>query len=346
MARTPTVYRWDDPGAPDLDAIMPTDADKQKLFIYTILKACLVDGYGSKSGAGWTMPLEEITSAGCRFVLKNASHSGCLLWEGGSFSRFNIGARGGWLWACIDVDDMDSPVGAWSHKAAYANRDTLSAANFHSSGIYAAHGCESWVVVANENFCVFIAGVSNDFDNTSSAVADLNYSCALFFGAMNDSFSDVTAPSSGNFYVAGGGISSSYSFSKNDGLPTGVLTSTVDILGIAKGSAHSSIYKRPNVQVTDSQLSAWLPAPVIYCQYGSSAPDGSSSENLYFSVAIPALRKLLLRAGDISGFNDFMVSNGFEYGKEFTLYGEQWVVFKSADDVVSVVSLAASEWGV
>lgn len=45
------VYRWDDAGAPVLD--------KTPGCMMTIFKACLVTGYGTKEGAGWTMPFED-----------------------------------------------------------------------------------------------------------------------------------------------------------------------------------------------------------------------------------------------------------------------------------------------
>lgn len=44
----PKVYRWDDSGAPQLAGVAGS--------LIALLKACLVDGYGSKSAAGWTMP--------------------------------------------------------------------------------------------------------------------------------------------------------------------------------------------------------------------------------------------------------------------------------------------------
>ncbi len=44
-------YSWQDTDAPILE-----DVDG---CIKTILKACLVNGYGDKEGAGWTMPFED-----------------------------------------------------------------------------------------------------------------------------------------------------------------------------------------------------------------------------------------------------------------------------------------------
>lgn len=48
------VYRWDDTGAPALD--------KSVGCIGTILKACLVTGYGTKVSAGWTLTHEDTAS--------------------------------------------------------------------------------------------------------------------------------------------------------------------------------------------------------------------------------------------------------------------------------------------
>lgn len=49
-----TVYRWDDPGAPQITTSAGT-ADQYK----NVLKKCLVEGYGSKAPLGWTIPFED-----------------------------------------------------------------------------------------------------------------------------------------------------------------------------------------------------------------------------------------------------------------------------------------------
>lgn len=48
------VYKWDDVGAPALD--------KSVGCVSTIFKSCLVTGYGTKTGAGWTMPFGDTAS--------------------------------------------------------------------------------------------------------------------------------------------------------------------------------------------------------------------------------------------------------------------------------------------
>ncbi len=345
MARTPTVYRSDDAGAPDLDAIMPTTDDKNKLLFHTILKACLVDGYGSKAAAGWTMPHDEITADGCRFVLTNAANSGSLLFEGGYFSGGATDLRNSTLWACSSVPSMDTPVNAWSFLTKYEDRNSASGDVFHNTGLYLGYLADTWVVIANENTAIVIVGqAAIDFSLTSASNVGKYYSAAFTFGVMHDG-GDVYNPDVNNFYMAGGDSGSYASFVQHIGFQSDIFTSLVDIIGLSKSVAHAYSYKAANTENTYSPLSAWLPVPIIYNQYGSSAPDGDASTRMHFAAALTGFRKLLLRPYDTSTLNDFMTDNGFEYGKSFNYQGADWVVFKSYDNVLNVVSLAAAEWG-
>ncbi|MDD4864537.1 MAG: hypothetical protein PHE38_11045 [Alishewanella agri] len=56
MASYPvTVYRWDDPGAPQIGNGRASD-------IINIWQKCLVDGYGDKDPLGWTRPFYDATT--------------------------------------------------------------------------------------------------------------------------------------------------------------------------------------------------------------------------------------------------------------------------------------------
>lgn len=61
MAQPVTVYRWDDAGAPQIGSgdLWPG--------ILNILKKCLVEGYGEKAAAGWTVEYENAPGAKCVF---------------------------------------------------------------------------------------------------------------------------------------------------------------------------------------------------------------------------------------------------------------------------------------
>lgn len=75
-----TVYRWDDPGAPQLPSNGTFGTTNE---LKEVLKKCLVEGYGSKAGQGWSVVFDDSNG----FVLQNnvgAGGSGGMvrLWPG------------------------------------------------------------------------------------------------------------------------------------------------------------------------------------------------------------------------------------------------------------------------
>jgi hypothetical protein len=70
MSQTPQSYNWLDAGAPALLAAAGYNYARNVL---RILKACLVTGYGSKPGAGWTLVHEDTTANKERLVLSNGN---------------------------------------------------------------------------------------------------------------------------------------------------------------------------------------------------------------------------------------------------------------------------------
>jgi hypothetical protein len=62
-----TVYRWDDVGAPPLGNGTPLE-------IITILKQCLVSGYGTKEPLGWSILFEDTSTR--QIILKNDDTKG------------------------------------------------------------------------------------------------------------------------------------------------------------------------------------------------------------------------------------------------------------------------------
>lgn len=67
MPQPVTVYRWDDAGAPQITNRTPAE-------IIDVLKKCLVDGYGTKTALGWTMPFEDAVNY--KVVFRNSTASG------------------------------------------------------------------------------------------------------------------------------------------------------------------------------------------------------------------------------------------------------------------------------
>lgn len=62
----PTLYKWDDAGAPQLK--------RQAQSLLTILRKCLVEGYGSKAALGWSIAFDDAVNL--RTVYRNASGKG------------------------------------------------------------------------------------------------------------------------------------------------------------------------------------------------------------------------------------------------------------------------------
>lgn len=77
MTQAVTVYRWDDPGAPQLTGIKPSE-------FLTVFKKCLVEGYGEKPAAGWSIVEESAPTDSPRLVVKNDESNG----GSGGFSIF------------------------------------------------------------------------------------------------------------------------------------------------------------------------------------------------------------------------------------------------------------------
>ncbi|WP_065204244.1 hypothetical protein [Shewanella woodyi] len=74
MALPVTVYRWDDPGAPQLP-----DNDVRPSNYITLLKKCLVEGYGDKTALGWTMPFERADGLAVVFRCSETEGSGSFM---------------------------------------------------------------------------------------------------------------------------------------------------------------------------------------------------------------------------------------------------------------------------
>lgn len=67
-----TIYRSSDAGAPQLGTRKPSE-------MINILKKCLVDGYGAKVGAGWTIPFVDLAANNIVFRNSPVNGSGSYL---------------------------------------------------------------------------------------------------------------------------------------------------------------------------------------------------------------------------------------------------------------------------
>jgi hypothetical protein len=165
MAQPVTVYRWDDPGAPQLPNGKPSE-------IIDILTKCLVDGYGDKTPLGWTRPFYDATNQAVAF-------------------RNNIAAGGSGGYAKFfsnNNSDSSNTLMRITHAVSMTDINTLFRPGYvHAFQVQSATGAskmDKWALIGTPTaFYFFIT--RNDKPMSSPN----EYNCTLFCG---DFFSRIT----------------------------------------------------------------------------------------------------------------------------------------------------------
>ena len=97
----PTVYRWDDAEAPVLCGVKGSMAE--------VLKACLVDGYTGKAGAGWQMEFQNTEKTKTAFRNNPTTCTGFFLLVDETATDNLVNMTG-----CELMTDIDSSVGLYN----------------------------------------------------------------------------------------------------------------------------------------------------------------------------------------------------------------------------------------
>ena len=130
------VYRWDDEGAPQVESAAGS--------IKTILKACLVTGYGEgnkrKDGLGWEMAFEKTHEACFRSTHPKATK----WWLGVDDSKYGERAR------YVDLCGLLEPTSAKAGKVKQKVNNSSEFCNFIYKKDYNSRDKIQWVVVGNE----------------------------------------------------------------------------------------------------------------------------------------------------------------------------------------------------
>jgi hypothetical protein len=130
------VYRWDDEGAPQVESVAGS--------IKTILKACLVTGYGEgnnrKDGLGWEMAFEKTQEACFRSTHPKATK----WWLGVDDSKYGERAR------YVDLCGLLEPTSAKTGKVKQKVDNRSEFCNFIYKKDYNSRDKIQWVVVGNE----------------------------------------------------------------------------------------------------------------------------------------------------------------------------------------------------
>lgn len=201
-----TVYHRDDAGAPTyaMGSVVPSNTMHFEA-VRTILKACLVSGYGAKPAAGWTLVAESTNY----IVLRNGAMTGyvCLTWSGAGNAYIDVyvaetftGMSGNYMTG----DGLKSGIAA---NNATPQRISLSAFVYSTS-------VHTWTLIADSrtfviNLCGMQSTSAGEIANTSNG----NFCSVLYVGEDG----------AGNFVSAGGQNTTS--------------TSPVNYFGLSGGTA-------------------------------------------------------------------------------------------------------------
>lgn len=159
----PTVYRYDDPNAPQLAG--------GHTGLFDVLKACLEEGYGTgderKEPAGWSMLFPPGGPDNRHFVIRNNGEtgSGCCL----HFECTDPATTANWvnykITPCEDATAADAPLLPF----------TTAPSNFRTFG---ASSARPWMIVADDRFLFF--GVTNDYASSFNPDNPNRYDATTF----------------------------------------------------------------------------------------------------------------------------------------------------------------------
>lgn len=178
----PKIYRYDDTNAPVVNG--------QRGSSISLLKACLVDGYGDKPAAGWTMPY---TDAAGKAVFRGNPYAGTGFY--------------------LQVDNTGSNTYA-SVLNAYENMTDVNTgakpfiSGSHSDGIFASSSNNTtprpWILFADDRFFILVIWKATSLSQfasnmTNRTAVDGGYTCVCLFGdgiplQSSDSFFSVLFP--------------------------------------------------------------------------------------------------------------------------------------------------------
>ena len=257
MGMAPTIYRYDDVGAPVI-----TDGRDR---LYQILKACLIDGYGSKAAAGWSVVYDDWSGSGV-FTITNALQTGVL-----GLKWLDNAGYGPGMFVCEGMIDAYTPVNARSGKNALNSLDELTDVVGYQRGQFINSGSyNNWVVVANENCCLFFMGSDEVLFSPQEGTSFNNY--MQFFGVGSGlSATGLADDDLGNFLIVGGNHRLSFYTSSNYGWqsdPNNNYRGTVFYENgqLKNGTGHMDAYPLAcSDQSQPKENTAYMPlAPVIF----------------------------------------------------------------------------------
>ncbi|WP_165006246.1 hypothetical protein [Neisseria yangbaofengii] len=176
--RTPVkLYKWDDPGAPQ---VQYSDGS-----VKTILKACLVTGYGDESSRkeplGWDILFEEANRA--VFKSKAKENEGWSLSVDDSFRKKGGGQSNSHVLCRMIKNPSSVSIGTFIGDACHVG---LSHAGFDGNGKWWLVGCDkSFILITSDNASDDTCGVLRFGLFPSLVAADSAHHLLYFSGGIN-----------------------------------------------------------------------------------------------------------------------------------------------------------------
>ncbi len=174
MTSPVTVYRWDDPGAPQLTQTHGSAVD--------VFKKCLIDGYGTKQPAGWV--LEEISADNKNMIFSPASRAWMyLIYDDGRNTDWGDRAA---LFGAIDAyNSIEEPISSLKYSS-WTEKLTSDLSNYNQMIDKKA---SKWVILATNESCYLL--LYDIGTSTSSA--------ACFIGKLESNGHNLAYTAIGNY---------------------------------------------------------------------------------------------------------------------------------------------------
>src|SRR5690606_28374153 len=204
----PTLYSWDDPGAP------AWISNANGMGMYEVLHRCLVTGYGNKPAAGWSVVFDEFATNG-NYSVTNGPKTGVF----GLYHSRESGVKGyePIMYVAEAMLAADEAINGRSFLTAISQTGFSYSYNITAHGIgYKATGgsySPRWVVIANDRWCWIImpqAVLGHNAFNANPPLhnADAWAGCPVVgFVAINSPLAAMGAGDNvefGNFHLIGG----------------------------------------------------------------------------------------------------------------------------------------------
>ncbi|OZY84814.1 hypothetical protein CBP51_16770 [Cellvibrio mixtus] len=361
---TVTIYRSTDVGAPALPASGNYNAAN---FYIELLKKCLVDGYESKPGAGWSVIYDDTTPGKRRAAFGNGN--GCI-----EFITWRTQSLGILIWDSITtpgvgrlVDDsfssvMSTGINGW--KSAFNPAPGVASGNINLIHMPTVNSGQSanvaWTIFADDKsaWVLFHYPSSNGNSVISSMPSTSDaYHSQVFFGALKSP--DLLRTQLGNFFIlngqrAAGTSTSPTSVSQSSwSLMCGLRTPSNTLPSVANASTFSWLIWGQSVSgnfIANPRSSVRLLLPIVVTYNGTDVdkPTSVPSANAHYAFAtIPG----------IAEFSEFGNSNTSSYWiycnqdrgaswnmQPYTVNTEDWMPWSATSTYLNLGITDAANW--